>query len=104
MFSLKPDQARSMHVGVGGQHDVDNSNKITGTLDEKVQKYYSLISQGSSALRKYVTNFKEDIVVAPLDINPVKEYILDIDRNKAKASSWHYDTNNNFKKYITNVQ
>jgi len=100
MFSLKPDQARSMHVGVGGQHDIGSEFKIEGTLDQKVTKYYDLIKLGSSELRKYVTNFKEDIVVAPLDIDYTNKYILDINRNQAKASSWHYDKENEFRKYI----
>lgn len=100
MFSLKPDQARSMHIGVGGQHDVENPNKITGTLDEKVQKYYELISQGSLELRKYVTNFKEDIVVTKLDNLNWNELYLDSTRSNAKASSWWYDPNNEFKDYI----
>ena len=105
MFSLKPDQARSMHIGVGGQHDIDNINKITGTLDEKIQKYYTLISQGSSELRKYVTNFKEDIVVTSLDNETwgkdiYKDLLLDDKRLLARASSWWYDPNNEFKDYI----
>lgn len=100
MFSLKPDQARSMHIGVGGQHDSGSEFKIEGSLDEKVAKYYDLIKQGSTELRKYVTNFKEDIVVSSLDINVQKEYILDIDRILSKASSWWYDPKNEFKEYI----
>jgi hypothetical protein len=101
MYSLKPDQARSMHVGVGGQHDRGASLKITGTLNEKVAKYYELISLGSQELRKYVASFKDDIVVVPLDITPYNKLYLDIDRTMAKASSWWYDITNEFKGYIS---
>ena len=102
LFSIKPDQARSMHVGVGGQHDTDNPNKITGTLDDKVTQYYGLIELGSKALREYVTNFKEDIVVTPLDNEPWAMLCLDSARVMAKASSWWYDPDNSFHRYITN--
>lgn len=100
MFSLKPDQARTMHIGVGSMHGTASEYKIEGTLDQKVSKYYELIAQGSTELRKYVTQFKEDIVVIPLDITPPKELYLDIDRTLAKASSWWYDPLNEFRDYI----
>lgn len=103
MFSLKPDQARSMHIGVGSMHGTASEYKIEGTLQEKVDKYYNLIKLGSSELRKYVTQFKEDIVVAPLDIAPWTNLELDLNRNKAKASSWWYDQDNEFKTYINSI-
>ena len=100
LFSLKPDQARTMHVGVGGQHDIGSDYKITGTLEEKTKQYYDLINKGSIELRKYVTNFKKDIVVTNFD-NPIfTKLTLDTNRNLAKASSWWYDKTNEFKKYI----
>jgi len=100
LYSLKPDQARSLHVGVGGQHCGNNEYKIEGILDQKIIKYYDLISKGSKELRKYTDKFKEDIVVIPLDIEPAKKYIIDINRNLSQASSWYYDNTNSLRNYI----
>ena len=100
LFSLKPDQARSSHIGVNSMHGTASEYKIEGTLQKKVDKYYELIKLGSSELRKYVTQFKEDIVIAPLDIDPYNKLYLDTDRTLAKASSWWYDPLNEFRDYI----
>lgn len=102
MFSLKPDQARSSHVGVGGYHSGESEYRIEGTLHDKVAKYYELLSLGSNELRKYAKNFKEDIVVTSLDNESWTNLCLNSTRDLTKASSWHYDPNNEFHRYIIN--
>jgi hypothetical protein len=99
MFSIKPDQTRSMHVGVGGQHS-GSKYTIDGSLNDKVAKYYELMSLGTEELRKYAENFKEDIVVTNLDNETWDNLILDPTRTLSKASSWHYDEDNEFERYI----
>jgi hypothetical protein len=98
LLSLKPDQARSMHVGVGGMHG-GTAKEITGTLQERVAKYYELF-KNPEELRTYAERFKEDIVVTDLDNEEWNELYLDIDRTRAKSSSWWYDPDNDFKKRI----
>lgn len=95
LFALKPDQARSCHVGLRGIHS--KGFAPIGTLKEKVEKYKELIKDGEK-LRSF-SSMPGDIVVADLD-NEVKykDLVLDIDRNKARASSWFYDKMNDFKK------
>ncbi len=72
LFALKPDQARTAHIGVNGgvdpNNDIRNAKPINTPLID-------------------------------IDFN-WDRLMLDVDRNLAKASTWWYDPNNEFKKYI----
>ncbi|MCK9428901.1 MAG: hypothetical protein M0R17_02675 [Candidatus Omnitrophica bacterium] len=98
LYALKPDQTRSMHVGVGGLHS--GSNELIGSLEDKVKWYYDKISLGSEELRKYASSAKEDIVVCNLDNPSWNDLEIDFNRNKCKASSICYDLKNTFKREI----
>ena len=73
-----------------------------GNLKEKIQGYRDLISQGGDAIRK-LSNLPNDIVLVDFKGPKWNELEIDVDRNRAKASSWHYDTNNEFKKHVRQV-
>lgn len=95
LFSIKPDYSRSMHLAIGGQH-CQNNQEIKNTPEF----YYDLLKKGSTEARKLADKFKEDIVIIPLDNPSWNDLYLDTERNISTASSWHYDTYNNFKDYI----
>ncbi len=99
LFVLKPDQARSMHVGLSGIFC--KGTPPTGSLEEKINQWKRLLSYGGEAVRK-LSNRPEDIVVIPFESKKWDNLELDLDRSKAKASSWWFDTNNEFKQYIYN--
>ena len=97
LFSLKPDQARSMHVGIGG---INCSGKLTGTFDELYNKFKTLIiNNDGETLRSYEPTFKRDMCIAPLNTKWT-DLKLDIDRTLSTASSWSFDPFNEFSKYI----
>ncbi len=97
LFALKPDQARSCHVGLRGIHSKGFAPK--GILMEKVEQYKELIRDGDKL--RSLSHMPSDMVVADLD--KIVEYTdlkLDTERNLAKASSFWYDPENEFKNYI----
>lgn len=98
LFVLKPDQARSIHVGLSGIYC--KGNPPQGNLYERIEQWRELIKDGDK-IRALSTN-PGDIVVTDLEGPKWEKLELDYERNKARASSWWYDRNNEFKKYITN--
>lgn len=101
LFGLKPDQAISGHLGLRGI----NSKGLApqGNLQDRVNQYKELMKDGPR-LRSLSTT-PEDLVVAPDWVGGKWNKLeLDIDRTKAKASSWWYDTTNELLNYITNEQ
>lgn len=96
LFALKPDQARSMHVGLSGIFC--RGNPPQGTLEERVSQWRELIKDGDKL--RCLSTIPSDIVVT----NPQGPYWedlkLDTERNLAKASTWFYDDANDFKDYI----
>ena len=97
LFGLKPDQARSSHVGLHGIHG-KSSFEIEGSLDERVKRYRELIKQPDKL--RSLSNLPQEMVVAPIN-NPIAATLkLDLNRDLAKASSWWYDRSNEFKEYI----
>jgi len=96
LFALKPDQARSMHVGLSGIFC--RGNPPQGTLEERVAQWRELIKDGDKL--RSLSTIPSDIVVT----NPQGPYWedlkLDTERNLAKASTWFYDDANDFKDYI----
>jgi len=97
LFALKPDQARTMHVGLSGIHC--QGDEPQGTLNERLEQYKILIEEGGDALRARAGN-PQDIVAIPLDGPLWSNLRLDTERTQACASSWWYDPENKFKEYI----
>lgn len=99
LFVLKPDAARSMHVGLSGVFC--QGTPPQGTFEERLSQWRELIKDGDRL--RSLSNRPGDLVVVD-DKGPDWQYlILDTDRTKAKASSWWYDTKNEFKDYIDSV-
>lgn len=96
LFALKPDQARSMHVGLSGIFC--KGNPPQGTLEERISQWRELIKDGDK-IRSLSTN-PDDIVVTDPEGPTWDKLELDINRDRAKASSWWYDKKNEFKEYI----
>lgn len=97
LFALKPDQARSMHVGLSGIFC--KGNPPQGTLEERVSQWRELIKDGDKL--RSLSTIPSDMVVT----NPQGPYWedlkLDTERNLSKASTWFYDEHNDFKNYIS---
>jgi hypothetical protein len=96
LFSLMPDQARSMHVGVSG-NNIAGKKEITGTVEEKYAKYKELIKDGD-ALREYTT-LPRDICVIDPDGYEFDKLRIDLDR-VTDSSTILFDPENKFKEYI----
>jgi hypothetical protein len=100
MFALKPDQARSMHVGLSGVFC--GGNAPSGTLEERIKRYVEIINAGGDALRE-LSDMPQDMVVTSWEGPKWNKLKLDLDRDQARASSWWYDPENKFKQYIETV-
>lgn len=98
LFVLKPDQARSMHVGLSGVFC--KGQPPQGTFEERISQWRDLIKDGDKL--RSLSNLPQDLVVTDPNGPKWNELKLDIDRNLCKASSWWYDINNDFKTYINN--
>ena len=98
LFVLKPDQARSMHVGLSGVFCKGKAPE--GSLEERLAEWRELIKDGDRL--RSLSNLPEDLVVTDPEGPEWNELKLDIDRNLCQASSWWYDIDNDFKKYIEN--
>ena len=96
LFVLKPDQARSMHVGLSGIFC--KGEPPQGTLEERLVQWRELIKDGDKL--RALSSIPHDMVVTDPEGQKWNDLYLDVDRNQAKASSWWYDTENEFKKYI----
>jgi hypothetical protein len=97
LFGLKPDLAISGHLGLRGIHCKGNAPE--GLLMERVDQYLKLM-ENPDQLRS-LSFFPPDLVVAPSwTRGNWDNMILDTDRTLAKASSWFYDVDNEFKSYI----
>lgn len=98
LFSLKPDQSRSMHVGLSGIFC--KGNPPSGSFESRISQWRSLIKDGDKL--RSLSNLPSDIVVVDAKGPEWSNLLLDANRDKAKASSWWYDKKNEFKKYIEN--
>lgn len=100
MFTLKPDAARSMHVGVGGIHC--KAKELEGkTWKEKYDIFKEIIwNQEGDKLRDMVENYKRDMCVVDPKGPDWYHLRIDTNRDQAKASSWSFDPTNSFKEYI----
>jgi hypothetical protein len=99
LFVLKPDQSRSMHVGLSGVFCKGKAPE--GTLKERVEQWRELIKDGDKL--RSLSNLPEDLVVTDPKGPEWNSLELDLERNKCRASTWFYDPNNEFKKYIETV-
>lgn len=96
LFAIKPDQARSMHVGLSGIFC--GGNPPRGTLSERISQWRELIKDGKKL--RSLSNMPQDIVVTDPDGPEWSNLELDLDRTKCRASTWFYDPNNEFEDYI----
>ena len=96
LFALKPDQARSMHVGLSGIFC--KGQPPQGTFEERVAQWRELIKDGDKL--RSLSNLPEDLVVTDPKGPEWEDLELDLDRNLCKASTWFYDNDNDFKDYI----
>lgn len=96
LFVLKPDQARSMHVGLSGIFCKGQPPK--GEFFDRVSQWRELIKDGDKL--RSLSNLPQDLAVVDLKGPTWNKLVLDINRNLAKASSWWYDLPNEFNFYI----
>lgn len=95
LWCLKPDHARSAHIGVAGQHF---TGTVEGnTLEAKV-KYMKRLMRDGDALRSASENPK-DMCALPRALE-WENLELDLDRNKVITQKADFDPNNEFKDYI----
>lgn len=95
LWCLKPDHARSAHIGIAGQHF---AGTVEGnTLQEKV-KYMKSIMLDGEALRSASENPK-DMCALPKTLEWDDLY-LDLDRDKVLTQMVDFDRENKFKEYI----
>jgi len=100
LFALKPDQARSMHVGLSGVFC--KGQPPQGTLEERISQWRELIKDGDKL--RSLSNLPQDLVVTDPKGPEWNDLILDINRDICQASTWFYDNNNEFKDYILGAQ
>jgi hypothetical protein len=101
LFALKPDQARTAHVGVYGGFSFKNENADWKTRYESLSE--SIFNQKKlSDLRDKLDNRESKTEVATCSLSNYEwdSLILDTDRILSISSSWWYDPQNDFKKYV----
>lgn len=99
MFCLKPDQSRTGHIGVGGQHF---KGTVAGnTLEERIE-YMRSIMHSTEQLQAASEN-KRDMCGVPKTME-WDDLELDLDRDKVKTQKADFDTDNEFKEYILSCQ
>jgi len=96
LFVLKPDQSRSMHVGLSGVFCKGKAPQ--GSFEERISQWRELIKDGDKL--RSLSNLPEDLVVTDPKGPEWDDLKLDLNRDKCKASSWWYDQRNEFKEYI----
>jgi len=99
LFVLKPDQSRSMHVGLSGVFC--KGKPPQGRFEERVEQWRELLKDGDKL--RSLSTLPEDLVVTDPEGPEWEELRLDTSRDKCKASSWWYDHHNQFKEYIDTV-
>ena len=96
LFVLKPDQSRSMHVGLSGVFCKGKAPE--GEFKERIDQWRELIKDGDKL--RSLSNLPEDLVVTDPEGPDWEHLELDLDRDKCKASTWFFDLDNEFKEYI----
>ena len=95
LFAIKPDQTRSMHVGLSGIFC--KGQPPQGTFDERIVQWRELIRDGDRL--RSLSTMPHDMVVTDPKGPEWSELFLDTDRSKS-TSQWFYDPDNAFKEYI----
>lgn len=99
LFVLKPDHARSAHIGfTGGITGKEKGEDLSNYEFDKQVEILQSILYDTEALKAKAHVNKHDIIGLP-KLKPWNDLDLDIYRS-AKSSSWHYDTNNEFKDFV----
>lgn len=103
LFALKPDQARTAHVGAYGGPDI--SKDTTRPWLQKANSLLDIIFDNDSLKRLNQEQDNRGDLKTEVASCSLKEYewdhlLLDTDRVLAISSSWWYDPLNDFKKYI----
>jgi hypothetical protein len=112
LFAIKPDQARTNHIGFVGGHLKEGrylGHRLTGTLQEKITYLNTVLCSGLDMMKKHATHIPEHeknnwvgITYTNIDIPEWNKLELDLDRNKSISSPSFYDDSNTFKQYIDN--
>ena len=101
LFALKPDQARTAHIGFYGGASFEG---IDLDLDEKIEIIKTCVfdSNKLEELRKKYDkrSIPTEVATCSLEDYEWEDLILDIERDLAISSSWWYDPDNNFKTYV----
>ena len=101
LFALKPDQARTAHIGFYGGASFEGMDL---ELDEKIEIIKSAVFDKGKLeeLHKKYDNRSIPTEIATCDLKDYEwdDLELDLDRDKCKASSWWYDPENKFKEYM----
>jgi hypothetical protein len=102
LFALKPDQSRTAHIGAYGGATMKNDS--TNWREKSKILLSSVFDQNKlSTLRDSLDDrgdLRTEVATCSLIDYSWDNLVLDIDRNLCISSSWWYDPNNNFKKYI----
>lgn len=102
LFALKPDQARTAHIGAYGGAAIKNEI-IDWEL--KAEELLRIVFNQTDLTNLRNTldnrgNLKTEVATCDLLDYQWDDLILDVDRNLSIASSWWYDPKNSFKDYI----
>lgn len=110
LYAIKPDQARTNHVGFVGGHLKQGrylGNKLEGHIEQKIAMLEKILAHGLDTMKIHATHIpypeKKDwvgITYAPINGLKWDKLVLDLDRNLAKGSEWFYDDMNTFKMFI----
>lgn len=112
LYAIKPDKARTNHIGFVGGHLIQNrylGYKLPGTLDEKIKALEYILSRGLEDMKKFATHIPEEekkdwVGITFANLESKWEHLeLDLDRNKALSSPSFYDDSNTFAKYIRDI-
>lgn len=95
MFALKPDCARTMHVGLSGIFC--KGSAPSGSFIQRLCEWRGLLLNPEELRAR--SSHPEDMTVIPLHAPSWSRLFIDVDRTEAKESSWWYDTNNDYKMY-----
>lgn len=95
LFAIKPDQTRSMHVGLSGIFC--KGNPPVGSFEQRLSQWRELIKDGDKL--RSLSNMSQDLVVTDPKGPKWSNLFLDTERDSS-TSQWFYDTDNKFRNYI----
>ena len=102
LFALKPDQARTAHIGFYGG---TNLPPKMATVDQRVKVIEEICFNQQKLSEESLIWDKRavptEVVTCQLSNYNWEHLYLDVDRVNCKSSSWWYDPENRFKRYIT---